>query len=668
MSSRTAYPQWNEKNDGLRVEWPQSSGGRVPTAMLLECLRVSATVNDRQLIPESWNVGANGVARAAIQGFELELEIKPGGAMLAKLTNRSSASVRFNQFSFGASYSMDGADFLAIPGRRLRVHKEGLTMATPTASLRYGDRDFELNPEYKPFAVLAPSEYRDDVPNKFSAEYAAILNDSESGASALFGFISSADQFTRVVIELEERGVARLEAISCGDGITIDPGESVCSEELVILASGDAYGLLERFASLCGRRMNAQTWSHTPTGWCSWYYYFAKVTETDMVENIRWLKENKAEFPLEYIQLDDGYQAALGDWLVCNDKFPKGLPFLIQETKAAGFKPGLWVAPFLVENSSLLYQAHPEWMVKDKDGQTVWAMEWRGSRAAILDCTVQAACDWLTATFATLREWGYDYVKLDFVAHEIGVISLGGRYADPKTTRAQALRRGLEAIRRGFGDDKFIVGCTCPFGTAVGVANGMRIGTDITPYWQKGNKTYKEAPTVPNVCRNIINRRYMHQRLWLNDPDTHIARVDSNDLTEAEVKLWTSAVWLTGGALLLSDRFSTLTPERAALSKMLLKAPDAFTETRPLDFLEREFPAIWFARSSTSRTSYALGVFNFDQEARIFKVTLPLKGTFKAFEFWSKQDLGEVAEFFESEVQPHACKVFMLESVVEKRK
>jgi alpha-galactosidase len=623
---------------------------------------VSATVDDRQIIPGSWEVGADGVGRASVDGIELAVEIKPGGAVVAKLTNRSSGRVRLGRFSFAASHAQGAADFLATPGRRLRVHKEGLTMATPAASLRYGDRDFELNPEYKPFAVLAPAEYRDDVPNRFSAEYAAILNDRESGASALFGFVSSADQFTRVVIELEEQGVARLEAISCGDGIAVDPGESVCSEELVVLASGDAYGLLEAFASRCGKRMNARTWRHTPTGWCSWYYYFAKVTEADMVENIRWLKANKAEFPLEYIQLDDGYQSALGDWLVCNEKFPKGLPFLIEETKAAGFKPGLWLAPFLVEERSLLYQAHSDWMVKDKDGQTVWAMEWRGSRVAILDGTVAAACDWLAATFATLREWGYDYVKLDFMVHEIGVIAMGGRYADPKATRAQALRRGLEAIRRGFGEDKFIVGCTCPLATEVGVVNGARIGTDITPYWQKGDKIYKEAPTVPNVCRNVINRSYMHRRLWLNDPDTHIARIDSNDLTEAEVKLWTSAVWLAGGVLLLSDRFSTLTPERAALSTMLLKAPDAFVETRPLDFLEREFPAIWFARSATRRTSYAVGVFNFDPEAKSFTVALPLKGTFKAREFWSNQDIGEVVKSFSAEVPPHACKVFLLEA------
>ena len=97
---------------------------------------------------------------------------------------------------------------------------------------------------------------------------------------------------------------------------------------------------------------------------------------------------------------------------------------------------------------------------------------------------------------------------------------------------------------------------------------------------------------MPNVCRNGILHAYMHHNLWFNDPDTHIARIDNNELTEEEVKLWTAALRINGGMLLLSDRFSTLTPERLAYSKMLLDDPDAFKAV-PLDRMERTIPAIW---------------------------------------------------------------------------
>lgn len=622
---------------------------------------ISADIDGKTVAPSTWNV-SNGTITAQINGIELTCAITGDHALTATMTNNTRARVHIGAFHFNA-VAGQGSDLLSIPGRRIRIHKEGLTMATPAASLRFGEKDFELNPEYKPFAVLDPAEYHDDIPNKFSGEYAAIISDSETGISALMGFISSERQFTRIAVELEENGISRLEAISCCDNIAVDHGESVCSEALAIFASDDAYGLLEQFASAWGRIMHARTWDHTPTGWCSWYYYFEKITEADMLENIHWLRDNRTAFPLEYIQLDDGYQSALGDWLTCNEKFPHGLASLAAETKAAGFKPGVWLAPFMVEERSHLYREHPEWMVKDGSGQTAWAMNWRGSRVALLDCTIPAACDRLTAIFAQLRSWGFEYTKLDFLVQEIGVISLGGHYADPKATRAQALRRGLGAIRRGFGDDKFIVGCTCPFGPEVGLVNGARIGTDITPYWEKGEKIYKEAPTVANVCRNVINRRYLHGRLWLNDPDTHIARIDNNELTEDEVNLWTAAVWLTGGALLLSDRFSTLTPERAALSKMLLADPDAFTETRPLDFLEREFPAVWFAKNTKLKNTYAVGVFNFETTIREYRVNLPVTGTFNATEHWSGLHLSGISGSFNVSVAPHTCRIFLLRPV-----
>jgi alpha-galactosidase len=146
------------------------------------------------------------------------------------------------------------------------------------------------------------------------------------------------------------------------------------------------------------------------------------------------------------------------------------------------------------------------------------------------------------------------------------------------------LRRGLLAIRKAMGE-RFILGCTAPLGQAVGIMNGELIGVDITPYWQPERKFYKEAPTVPNVCRNIINRSYMNGRLWISDPDTHIARNDNNKLTESEVLLWTFAIYLTGGMILLSDRFSSLTPERMKLSQLLLAEP-GIPDVRPLDFFE----------------------------------------------------------------------------------
>lgn len=589
--------------------------------------------------------------------FEHQIENRGNYIWLkAKATNRSNETFQLGGFHF--KQTGIHPDALAIDGKNLRLYKEGWTMASPAASIRYNECDFDCNPEYVRFAHSNAAEHEEAKPNKICAEHTVVVNDAQSGRSVLAGFISSADQLGQFIVELSAAGVSRFEAVSNCDNIDFAPGDTVESEELVILSGGDAYTLLEEFAALWGERMHALSWSHTPTGWCSWYYYFDKITEKDMLENIEFLRNHKDRFPVEYIQLDDGYQHALGDWLRCNEKFPHGLQFLAAEVKKSGFKPGLWVAPFMVEERSDLYQNHPDWMVKNAKGETVWALQWRdNSRTAVLDGTHPEAQKFLTELFTTIASYGFEYVKLDFMVQACTMDD--GRYFDRKATRAQALRRGLAAIRKGM-KDRFILGCTVPLGPVVGLVNGERIGTDITPYWQGEGQQFRESPTVPNVCRNIVNRCYMHKKLWISDPDTHIARIDNNKLTAGEVELWTYAIYLTGGMMLLSDRFASLTPERAKYSQLLLQKTDVF-KTRPLDFMEHEYPAVWYAVNRETGDK-VIGVFNFEEKSRQIEVDLNKVGgqAFAVKNFITGEDCGVKQGKFAIEVPAHSCKVISL--------
>lgn len=641
---------------------------------MLADIRLSVEIDGVWREPDHWQVDARGNGCAKLGAVELRLcarpatEDRPYHWLRGKVMNKGSAAVRLGAFKFCLRSA--GNDLLSLPASRLRVYCEGWQVTTAAGTLRHGEADFAANPDYLPLAVSCPEAYHSDVPNRFSAEYVAVLNDSQTGASLLLGFISSADQFTRIAIDLNDQGsatpgVVTLEAYSYGDNILIDPGEAVDSEEFVVMSGTDGYGLLEQYAEMWGRRMKALTWPHTPAGWCSWYYYFNKITEADVLENLHALAGQKDPLPLEYIQMDDGYQAALGDWLDCAPSFPHGLAWLVRQIQTSGYKPGLWLAPFLVEEGSKLFAAHADWMIRDAHGQVVWALQWRGSRVAVLDCTRPEVLNWLRELFRTLAGMGVAYVKLDFMMYECAV--RGGVYHDRKATRAQALRRGLQAIRDGMGD-RFILGCTTPLGPAVGLVNGERIGTDITPYWDRDERPItKEAPYVPNVCRNIINRRYMHQRLWLNDPDAHIARDENNKLSHDEVILWTSALWLAGGMTLLSDRFSTLSPERAKLSRLLLEKLDRF-ETRPVDFFESEYPSIWFGRDNGNKSAggeFVLAFFNFEDTARhidfdLKRIGLKLGQALHGYEFWARRRLADVSDDLAVDLAPHQCRIYVM--------
>src|SRR5262249_14054797 len=49
-----------------------------------------------------------------------------------------------------------------------------------------------------------------------------------------------------------------------------------------------------------------------PTVWCSWYHYFGGVTEADILENLDAI--GRHDLPVDVVQIDDGWQAEIGDW------------------------------------------------------------------------------------------------------------------------------------------------------------------------------------------------------------------------------------------------------------------------------------------------------------------------------------------------------------------
>ena len=56
--------------------------------------------------------------------------------------------------------------------------------------------------------------------------------------------------------------------------------------------------------------MGARVPGHVPTGWCSWYYFYNRVSEANIVSNLAVMVADR--HPAEYVQIDDGYQSQTG--------------------------------------------------------------------------------------------------------------------------------------------------------------------------------------------------------------------------------------------------------------------------------------------------------------------------------------------------------------------
>jgi alpha-galactosidase len=520
------------------------------------------------------------------------------------LENRSNAIVRPEEIG----WRKEGTDDFDVAG--LKVYLESWQMASPCGVRNWDDEPFDYSTGYLNNCVSTPADFKPGEKGRFLSDHQCCFCRPD-GKMRLYGFTTGRERFGHFRMRLDKNGVQELYALCACDKAELKPGERIVSEKLVRMEGDETEELFERYANQWAADSNARHRFVAPVGWCSWYYYFDKVTLADIIENVDWLKAHRADGfeRVKVIQLDDGYQAALGDWLVPNEKFPGGLKRFANEVKARGFMPAVWVGPFMVEENAQLIKDHPDWMVKGADGKPAVSFGWRDDHKVYsLDGTNPAVQDHLRMLFKTLRGYGIDYVKLDFCMLAASIPN--AQYFDKSATRAQALRRAFEAIREGFGEDGFILGCTAPFGPLVGIVDAMRSSTDITTYWQGEGHQYAEAPTVPNVCRNIINHNYLNGRLWINDPDTLIVRDDSTKLTQNEVELWAEAVMRVGGSLLLSDRFSTLSSARLPLVKKVLDRTGTYCNTFPADRWERTYPTVWQSVRDGRRT---VATFDFDK-------------------------------------------------------
>ncbi len=542
--------------------------------------------------------------------------------------------------------------------RDLRFYKHGWQSWSPTLSLSSNDEDLPSPP---PIVGYSPSEVRR---GQFSSELMGVVIDPQTGGSALAGFITTADQLSQVQFDARNRG---LSAVSYADGVVVKPGGSLASERLLVDMTGPPPDSLARYGDALARQMGALSWPHVPGGWCSWYYYWGGVSEGDILENLDWLSEHRAEVPVEYVQIDDGYQADIGDWTTINEKFPHGLGWLAERIHQRGFKAGLWLAPFLVASTSNTFRQHPDWVVRDGEGQPVVACTNWGRESYALDCAHPDAEAWLEELARTMvGEWGFDYLKLDFIY--AGAVE--GRRRESQATRAQAYRRGLRALRRGAGD-AFLLGCGAPLGPSVGLVHGQRIGPDVAPYWRlpghiqdEVRQSAESVPAVENAMRNTINRAWTHQRLWLNDPDCLLVRDSETGLSLDEVRFVATAIALSGGMLLLSDAMPKLPPERLELAQLLL--PPYEGSAVPLDLFERSLPRFFQLAVERSFEQWQLlGVFQWEDSPADVTAPLPDEPV-NVYDLWEEHYFGVHKDsLLFLAMPPHSAKLLALRRPVE---
>lgn len=504
--------------------------------------------------------------------------------------------------------------------RHVRALHQGWQSWSACASFGAGASEPRPRFRFLDRITRSPSAPEDASPGEVWSELCTALVDQRSGAACVVGCTRAASQFGGFVVRLVAGAPAGLVAVLPFDGVPLAAGETRTGEPLRVAWGEDVTRLLEEHAADLGRAMGARVPARDVVGWCSWYEHFARIDERVISRNLDQAASLRERLGLELFQIDDGYQAAIGDWLVPARGFPRGTAPLAAEIAERGLTPGLWLAPFLAADGSRLAREHPDWLLRDARTRPVPALynpRWSLVRTAkALDVTHPGVLGWLADVCRTLvSEQGFRFLKLDFLY----AAALPGFRHEPRATGAEALRRALETIRGAVGEEVVLLGCGCPLGPAIGVVDAMRIGPDVAPAWSDALARVLGGevglPATRNAVRNAMTRAFLHRALWLNDPDCLLVRSARTRLTDDEVTTLANVVALGGGSVLLADDLAALPPERLAIAERALALHrEVAGPARCLDLLERDYPQLLFAPRRAG--GFYLAVVNGDDEPR----------------------------------------------------
>lgn len=522
-----------------------------------------------QLNPDRLEVHAGGQVHAAPVGASGDdVEVGPfvvrvtGDPTSAEwsVTNRSDEPLAVRSVRIVHDVSANGP---------LRLLRQGYQSWTRTAVATLGvDRDPSTTPgSLKMMQGVHHADQRSVAGDELRSEWMTVLADDDADR-VVAGFDAGFehDGTWRVCTTDEGRIELAVEAF-LGDAV-LAPHAPRSLHGFTFDVGADVPSMLDAWATRAGRAAAARVDAPYQVGWCSWYHYFHDVGEGDIRSNLA----RADDWPFDVFQIDDGYQSAIGDWLTTNDKFATEIDGLASVIRDAGRQPGIWIAPFIAAPDSVVATTHPDWLARMPDGKPLWGMfnpPWGGGMDGLmyaLDTTNPEVIVHLEHVARSLVDAGFTYLKLDFTFAP----SFDGVWSDPSRTPAQRVRAGYEAIRRGAGDDTFVLGCGAPLAQVVGVVDGNRIGPDVAPSWERasdglGIPGYTDVePSTLHAWIDTLTRSFMHRRLWLNDPDCLMLRTDETAMTPDAIETWARAVAVSGGMALVSDDLALLGPDARA--------------------------------------------------------------------------------------------------------
>ncbi len=109
-------------------------------------------------------------------------------------------------------------------------------------------------------------------------------------------------------------------------------------------------------------------------GWWSWTAFYSDLNEAEALTNAQWEAEHLKSPGHNMFLVDEGYQYAGGEYATPDaTHFPHGTASVFNKMRGPGLVPAIWNAPFQVSVRFWVYEHHPDWLVKNANGQPIRA-------------------------------------------------------------------------------------------------------------------------------------------------------------------------------------------------------------------------------------------------------------------------------------------------------
>ncbi len=472
------------------------------------------------------------------------------------------------------------------------------------------------------------------------------------------------------------------------DGKPLQPGATLASELLWLEPfPADPLASVEQYALDVATQNHVVPWTKrgpghpAPAGWNSWSGgggtggHGSDITEQLILDSLEIYRREFGSFGTNFFQVDDGWQVSHGDWTFRTDTFPHGGKWLAEQIVAAGFRPGLWFSPFLVDLDSQVMKDHPDWL----QPKVPVVPDFLIGDKHTLDTSNPAMHAWSHQLGADLRTLGWQWLKVDFSYWAI----LGEHTYDPSKTHIEAWREAWKALRDGMdtGGETYVCGIGA-MGLNTGRVEAMRLTADNGPEWDEGLPD--DMLSVPRAFLPTIRagaRRWFYQnRIWQNHDDLIFFRSwpDASKKPVAFIESRAFATWigLMSSIVKIGDKLTDMAQHPAWIDVVRRLTPIWPDGARPLDVLLKDEPEIFEQKIVAPAGVWTnIGLCNWgknrdhstaiptdlpDNTTRTYTVHCPDDKPCAAYEFWSETYLGEQTSAFQVKVASHDCQVLAL--------